>query len=125
MDYLLDNNAVIYLQQGKLLEPLPVGRYGISVITEMELRSFVGLADEESLWLKRFIGAVVSIGLELNIKETAIRLRRDHRLKLPDAIIVASALAYDTRLVTHDQRLVRLPGLRLYSLVLRKSEGDE
>ena len=125
MDYLLDTNAVIYLQQGRLLKPLPVGSYGISVITEMELRSFAGLGDEESVWLKRFIGAVVSIGLELNIKETAIRLRREHRLKLPDAIIVASALVYDARLVTHDQQLVRLPGLRLHSLVLRESEGDE
>jgi predicted nucleic acid-binding protein len=125
MDYLLDTNAVIYLQQGRLFEPLPVGGYGISVITEMELLSFSGLNETQTVWLKKFIGSVATVPLDGNVKETAIRLRREHRLKLPDAIIVASALTYDARLVTHDQQLVRLPSLRLHSLVLRESKGDE
>lgn len=37
MKYLLDTNALIYLQDGKLAEPLPVGQYAYSFISEIEL----------------------------------------------------------------------------------------
>lgn len=36
LTYVLDTNAVIYLQQGALADPLPEGRYYLSVITEIE-----------------------------------------------------------------------------------------
>jgi len=35
MTYLLDTNALIYLQGGKLADELPVGVYGYSVISEI------------------------------------------------------------------------------------------
>lgn len=124
MDYLLDTNAVIYLQQGRLLEPLPVGFYGISVITEMELLSFTGLDETQTAWLKKFIGAVTSIQLDVKVKDRAIQLRRENRLKIPDAIIVASALVCDVALVTYDRELVGLPDLRLHSIKL-KMEREE
>ncbi len=124
MDYLLDTNAVIYLQQGRLLEPLPVGFYGISVITEMELLSFTGLNETQTAWLKKFIGAVTSIQLDVKVKDRAIQLRRENRLKIPDAIIVASALVHDVALVTYDRELVGLPDLRLHSIKLKMESGE-
>jgi predicted nucleic acid-binding protein len=48
-----------------------------------------------------------------------VRLRREHRLRLPDAIIAASALACDATLLTNDQRLLALPGVRCQALELR------
>jgi predicted nucleic acid-binding protein len=39
MKYLLDTNALIYLQGGKLVDELPVGAYAFSVISEIELLS--------------------------------------------------------------------------------------
>ena len=37
------------------------------------------------------------------VRDETIRLRRKNRLKLPDAIIAASALTHDAILVTNDQ----------------------
>ncbi|PYS40077.1 MAG: hypothetical protein DMF71_14045 [Acidobacteria bacterium] len=37
MTGLLDTNVALYLLGGRLAELLPVGNYGVSVITEMEL----------------------------------------------------------------------------------------
>ena len=48
-----------------------------------------------------------------------MRLRRAHRLRLPDAIIAASALAHHATLLPNDQRLLAIPGLQSESLELR------
>lgn len=45
------------------------------------------------------------------IAEQAAELRADHNwLRLPDAIVVASARALDAQLLTYDDRLARLAG---------------
>jgi len=41
MTGLLDTNVALYLLGGRLAQPLPIGSYGISVITEMELLAWV------------------------------------------------------------------------------------
>ena len=53
------------------------------------------------------------------MRETAIRLRRERRLKLPDAVVAASALVLDAVLLTNDRHLLTLPGLRSQSLELK------
>ena len=45
--YLLDTNTIIYLVNGRLIVPLPNGKYSVSIITEIELLSFSGLSVEE------------------------------------------------------------------------------
>jgi predicted nucleic acid-binding protein len=52
------------------------------------------------------------------VREAAIRLRRERRLKVPDALIAASALALDAILLTNDQQLLSLPGVRVQALQL-------
>jgi predicted nucleic acid-binding protein len=47
VDYLFDTNILIYLLNKRLAEKLPSGRYGYSVITEIELLSFPALTIEE------------------------------------------------------------------------------
>jgi predicted nucleic acid-binding protein len=37
-----------------------------------------------------------------------IALRQDHHLRLPDAVVVASSLVHEARLVTADRRLLSL-----------------
>ena len=119
MRFVLDTNVVIYLQKGDLNESLPPAFYSISIITEMELLSYPMLSDEDINWLHRFIGAVEVIGLTKEVKELAIELRRSHRLRLPDAIVAASALVYDAVLLSNDQQLSRVSGLKLQSVRLK------
>ena len=118
MKAVLDTNAVIYLQKGMLAEPLPRGHYFISVITEMELLSFHGLSEEQQQWLHRFIDAIGLIGLDSNVKSRAIELRKEYRLKLPDAIIAASAIENDLQLVSLDKDMANISGLRVYPIKL-------
>ena len=118
MKAVLDTNAVIYLQKGMLAEPLPRGHYFISVITEMELLSFHGLSEEQKQWLHRFIDTIGLIGLENNVKSRAIELRKEYRLKIPDAIIAASAIEDGLQLVTLDKDMENISGLRIYSIKL-------
>jgi len=40
---LLDTNVVLYLLGGRLAEPLPVGQFALSVISEMELLAWPSL----------------------------------------------------------------------------------
>jgi hypothetical protein len=44
------------------------------------------------------------IPLELSIAETAVQLRRTHRMRLPDAIIWATAKTRDAVLVTRNTK---------------------
>jgi len=41
-------------------------------------------------------------------------------LKLPDAIIVASGLTHDAILLTNDQRLLTVPGLKSQAVEFRR-----
>jgi predicted nucleic acid-binding protein len=119
MKAVFDTNAVIYLQKGLLSQPLPPGEYFISVITELELLSFHGLDDAQQTWLNAFLSDIRIIEIDGLVKENTVRLRREYRLRLPDAIIAASAQAWDATLLSNDQRLLTLPGVRCLPLELR------
>lgn len=58
----------IYLQKGILVAALPEGVYGISIITEIELRGFAGLTGEQRQWLQAFLDNIHIVGLDEDIK---------------------------------------------------------
>ncbi len=118
MKAVLDTNIVIYLQKGLLVGDLPFGEYLISVITEMELFSFPDLNEHQRIWLRRFVGAMEIVGLDGAVKRRAIALRREHRLKLPDAIIAATAIGRNAVLYSNDRSFAGVPNLKCHELVL-------
>lgn len=109
MKYLLDTNALIYLQSGKLAHALPAGSYAYSVISEIELLSWPQLQPEHELVWRGLLAPLHRVDLDASVRETAIRLRRRRRLKLPDAVVAASALILDATLLTNDQQLLAIP----------------
>lgn len=121
MNFILDTNAVIYLQKGLLDQPLPPGNMAISVISEIELRGFPGLTTDQETWLLRFLNNIQIIDLDSDIKNEAIRLRRHHRIKLPDAIIAATAIMQSAILLTNDEYLHGVSGLNCRKLTLKLS----
>jgi len=118
-DYLLDTNVVIYLQKGLLAAPLPPGRFALSIITEIELRSFSGLTEAQEDALKALFDSLAIIPLDDAVKEETIRLRRECRIKIPDAIIAATALTQGAVLLTNDDRLQEIPGLKTTTVSLK------
>lgn len=117
--YLLDTNAVIYLVNGCLASPLPEGKYSISIITEIELLSFSGLPDEEEQRIRDLLLVLDRVQLSDTVRDQTIRLRRENRLKIPDAIIAASALTQQAILLTNDQSFASIDGLDCKALQLK------
>ncbi len=105
---LLDTNIVLYFFGGRLLNPLPSGQYFISVITEIELLSYPSLHLKEETQIIDFLNKITIIGIDSNIKNFTITFRKQYKLKLPDAIIAATAKSINAILFTNDVRLANL-----------------
>ena len=121
MSIVLDTNTVIYLLGGRLADPFPGGGYGISIITEIELLSYPALSIDEERRINTLLATVTVIDITPVVRDAAIRLRRVHRLKVPDAIIAGTAVALDAELMTNDVRLARIPELRCQPPQFRES----
>jgi predicted nucleic acid-binding protein len=117
--YFLDTNAIIYLVNGRLAAPLPDGKYSISIITEIELLSFSGLSSQEEQRIRDLLLVLERIQISDTVRDQAVLLRRKKRLKLPDAIIAASALTQQAILLTNDQSFVSIDGLDCKALKLK------
>lgn len=92
-----------------------LGRYehkAISVITWMEV--MVGAAAPVQAVTRSFLDSFQIVELRGDIAERAVELRRAHRIKLPDAVIWASAITEGAILVTRNIKdfPAELPGIR-------------
>ncbi|MFP4486600.1 MAG: PIN domain-containing protein [Campylobacterales bacterium] len=66
--------------------------------------------------LKNLLSQFESIELTKSVKDKTIQIRRDSKLKLPDSIIVASALDNDAVLVTSDKQLLNAQVVKIIEL---------
>ncbi|HMN04733.1 MAG TPA: PIN domain-containing protein [Flavobacteriales bacterium] len=69
-----------------------------------------GMNREESKAVTAFVQEWPIVEMDPAIMEAAIRLRKKHRLKLPDAIIAATAMTMDVPLLTADRVFERVKG---------------
>ncbi|WP_414542570.1 PIN domain-containing protein [Nostoc sp. CCY0012] len=113
---LLDTNIILYLLGCKLANPLPLGKYFASIITEIELLSYSSLSLEEEKQIMNFLNCITVMGIDNNIKFLTISLRKQYRLKLPDAIVAATAQSLNTILFTNDTRLTNLTEINTQSV---------
>jgi len=104
--FLLDTNSIIYAINDNLI--LPNYRYIVSVITEIELLSFSRLTRYEEQIIKEILANFEVVFINQNIKEKTIQIRKRYNLKLPDSLIVATALENNAKLVTSDKQLLNL-----------------
>jgi predicted nucleic acid-binding protein len=90
----------------------------VSTVTLAEVLTGPLAAGEESL-ARRYRAVLESwqlVDLTPDIAEQAARLRGRYKLKLPDAVQLASALAINAdALVTHDRDFGKVKGLRVIS----------
>jgi predicted nucleic acid-binding protein len=119
MSIVLDTNAVLYFLGGRLVQPLPEADFYVSVITEIELLSYPSLSPQDEMEVREFLSNVTIIDLQPAIKQSAIALRRQYRLKLPDAVIAATALQLGAELLTNDLKLSNIPMLLARGLELQ------
>jgi predicted nucleic acid-binding protein len=101
----LDTNILIYLSKRQLnIDQIFVenSTYFISVITKIELLGYHFKDKNEFELANALINSLKLIPLSNKIVETTINLRRQHKIKIPDAIIYASALALNAKLYTNN-----------------------
>jgi predicted nucleic acid-binding protein len=113
---LIQISLFIYLFNQRLAEPLPKGIPSCSIITEIELLSFANLSLQEEQIIIKQLAQIPVFGLTDKIKQKTIFLRRQYHLKLPDAIIVATALVENLLLLTNDSKLHQIDQLQCKSL---------
>lgn len=116
---LLGTNVALYLLGGRLADPLPAGSDGVSVITEMELLSWPSLTADEERKVRDFLRQLSLCELTAEIRANVVKLRKNQRLKLPDALVCATALEFGVELWTNDKTLSKVPGLTCRSVSLR------
>jgi predicted nucleic acid-binding protein len=116
----LDTNAAISIlnddKYSRLLDnDFPGNIRCTSVIVQIELLGFPGITEEIEGLIRSFLEDISVVTIEFDIVETAIKIRRSKLgIKLPDAVIAATAIVMDATLVTNDDDLLGLnfPGLR-------------
>lgn len=107
---LVDTDILVdHLRGARRFEP--AGRVHVSVVTRAEL--FAVHATDEAR-VTQLLGPFVEHAIDSRIAEQAGRIRRTHRLRLPDALVAATALAFDLPLLTANRRdFEAVSGLRL------------
>ena len=119
LNYVADTNILILYFAGRLQDSLPLAQIGISVISEIEMLSWSGLTAEDEQQLRTILNNFNLCFLSDEIKEQTIAFRKKYKLKIPDAIICATAIAHQSILLTNDKQLLNLSGLKAQSLAIK------
>ena len=111
----LDTNIILYLLNGDetLAELLNGKQLFISVITELELLAYKGITKKEEKVIREFVSQCKTITINNEVKQETIRIRKTYSTKLPDSIIIATALYLDLPLITSDIEFKRVDELIL------------
>ena len=108
--YLWDTNTAIYYLQRQFPPSaeqfmdsiLQEYQPSISAITEIELLCWKTASESDLAVLKDFIEDSVVFELEKEIKLKTAELRKTNKIKLPDAIIAATAVVHNLTLLTRN-----------------------
>jgi predicted nucleic acid-binding protein len=111
---LADTNILIYFLEGNpQYEILADEVSAISVISEIEMLGHTGISTDQAKIIREFLDSFEIFELTPGIKEIAISLKQRQRLKLPDAVIAATAIYHDLVLFTSDRDFKKIKGLNL------------
>ena len=110
---LLDTNTVLYFLSGDetVADFIQGKKLFISIITELELLSYKHLTLKEVKIITAFLKEIHIENISQQIKEEAIKIRRNSNLKLPDAIIAATSIYLQIPVFSADKELKSVNGL--------------
>ncbi|MCL2098780.1 MAG: type II toxin-antitoxin system VapC family toxin [Bacteroidales bacterium] len=106
VNFLIDTNIIIYLTQGKLKIndfAKQGGNLYISSISYMETLGYPFQNQDEEKDVTALCEIFERIFLTKEIEKQTILIRKSNKIKLPDAIIAATAMVYNLTLVTHNR----------------------
>jgi predicted nucleic acid-binding protein len=112
-EYLLDTNFILGMLKStpavtEVLKtnPLLANQCAYSAVTRMELLGFPGITPDEETVIRSALEKLTYLPIDHAVEDMAIQLRRSRRVKLPDALIAATALCHDLQLLSMDLGLL-------------------
>lgn len=112
--YLADTNILLYFISGNQgIFEYTDNEFYISEITEIELLGNKGITPLQLKYRRKIIDNCTIIPLSENIKHLTISLKQIYTLKIPDAIIAATAIYLNIPLLTADKDFKKIKELNL------------
>ena len=117
--YVLDTNVLIYQAAADTAVTAFLGAHRhelfyVPSIVVAEFLSYPPIAEAEAAAFKAVVSQAIILNLDFTLAERAAALRRIYRIKLPDAIVAASAMLTHSELVTRNTRdFKKVAGLKL------------
>ncbi|MCF8304562.1 MAG: type II toxin-antitoxin system VapC family toxin [Bacteroidales bacterium] len=109
-EYLIDTNVAIdYIGTNlptialSFIDRVIDSRYYISIINKIEMLGFPNISKQEESKFNDFCISAITIGLDDGIAGKTIEIRRLYKIKLPDAIIAATALVNNLAVITRNK----------------------
>ena len=112
--YLLDTNAIVQLLKGnkELIAVLGAADFiATSIVAEMEYLSFSGLSDSDVALYQAFRERIQVYDVpsaDTAFTQLVVKARKEHGLKLPDAIIAGTAMANGLTILTADDHFKKV-----------------
>lgn len=117
INFVADTNILLYILEGrKEIEPYLDYRCAVSVITEIELLGWYNITKEEEIKIWTLLKGCVLIELSDQIRKRAISIRQLNKIKMADAIILATAQELGLPLLTADKALGNFNGVEILLL---------
>ncbi|MGE6218269.1 type II toxin-antitoxin system VapC family toxin [Nubsella zeaxanthinifaciens] len=117
INFLADTNILIFVsQKNPLVEPFLDYNIGISVITEMELLGVFSISKPQKNAMQKILDQCFIFEFTSEIKLLAIEIKQRYKIKLPDAIIAATAIVFNIPLITADADFKSIEELNLIFL---------
>lgn len=115
--YLADTNTLIFLlDKHPALRSFLESEWHFSFITEIELLGKPGMTARETKNVRDLLNACKKIEFTDAINRITISLRQKHKIKIPDALIAATAIASDLPLLTFDKGFTQITSLDIVLL---------
>jgi predicted nucleic acid-binding protein len=115
--FLADTNTFIYLlSKHPSLLPLLDSEWVFSFITEIELLGKPAISKQEIEEINNLLSACVKSSHTDAINKTAIFLKQLYNIKIPDALIAATAIEQKIPLLTYDKDFIKIKEVDLVLL---------
>ena len=117
--FLLDSNIVIFATKpdyNELRDYLATSLLSVSAITYLEVMGYHLLQEQEKILLEKFFNSIQVFQIDSQVIISAVNLRQRRKMSLGDSLIAATALVYDSLLVTNNVNdFSWIDGLKLHN----------
>ena len=114
LNLLYDTNTFIYFFNDQLINRMLFDKtfisennIYISSISRIELLSFNKLSKNEKKIINLFLNEFTIIPVTKEIEDMCIEIRKKSGIKIPDAIILATAKFINAKIVTADEKMIK------------------